>query len=97
VTATDDAEYLVDRLIGWQRTVEYGELSLETLRYVVSTTAWLNHGRQELKIDRRLINKQKSHLHEHCMLQYSDDKIICPTVFRISIEKIKILFTSKTF
>ena len=38
---------LVYGIIGWERAVKYTELSLQSGRYVVSTTARVDHGRYE--------------------------------------------------
>ena len=48
MAAPDDAEYLVDGRVRWQRTVKDGKLALQPLRNVVSSTTGLDHGRKEL-------------------------------------------------
>lgn len=49
VAQTDHAEDLVDGRVGWQRAVKDVELTLETLRNVVTTAARVDHRSQELQ------------------------------------------------
>ena len=44
------SENLVNGGIGWQSTVEYVEVSLKTLRYVVTTSSGMNHGSHHLDV-----------------------------------------------
>ena len=48
MAVSDDAENLVDRRVRRQRAVEYGKLSLQTLRDIVPATTRVDHGRYEL-------------------------------------------------
>ena len=50
VTTADDAEDLIDGVVGGQRTVEDGELALESLGDVVTAAAGLDHGGEELDV-----------------------------------------------
>ena len=49
VATANHAEDLVNGWVGWQCAVEDRKLPFETLRDVVASSAWLNHGSQELK------------------------------------------------
>ena len=49
VSRGNHVKYFVNARVGGQCAVEYGKVTLQSLRYVVATTAWLNHGGQKLE------------------------------------------------
>ena len=56
VAAPNHSEDLIDGCVGGEGAVEDVELAFQTLRNIVSSSAWLDHRRQELKdIGRKLI------------------------------------------
>ena len=50
ISLSDGPEDLVNRCIGWQCAVEDVEMSLQTLRNVISASSWVDHGSHHLNI-----------------------------------------------
>ena len=51
MSTSNSSEDLVNRVVGWQSTIEDVEPSLEALRDVVSTPARMDHGCNDLDVD----------------------------------------------
>ena len=68
MAAANHSEDLIDGGVGGKGAVEDVELAFQTLRNIVSSSSWLNHGRQELKYIVRISIVTVSSLSNHSLL-----------------------------
>ena len=68
VAAANHSEDLIDGGVGGEGAVEDVELAFQTLRNIVSPSAWLDHGRQELRYIGPMLMAAFSSLSNHSLL-----------------------------